>query len=279
MSMATYNFSNEEHYMESARYKYYNSKEFREMIEQLNVKMEVIDGRIILTGSQTNLEQIEAGFEEFKRDYMQPGDSRNYRQEMVRQELSALEKGSLDDILSTKYELTNQEIKQRNTMKALNKLNIDKEILSKEDAEEELEEEIEEIRERIKRKQRQFLEKIKKDEGRLKDKVELILNKVITDPDEIGTIQEQIDNLNQDLDTLKGRMPFVNDFIEDIDREFKELEAKTERYKDIQKQKEELKEIQKQKEEYDKEMEKQKEIEEQEEDEEDLVVFGRRIPY
>ena len=67
MSMVFHDFSKEEYYGDNLRKKFYASKEFKEMLEQLNVKMEVVDDRVILTGNSLNLDTIEEEFEEFKR--------------------------------------------------------------------------------------------------------------------------------------------------------------------------------------------------------------------
>lgn len=269
MSTINFDFSNEEHYMETARYNFYNSPEFKEMCEQLGVNIEIVDGRMILTGSQSSLEQIEAAYEEFKRDYAQPGDSRTYRQEMVREELSELEKGSLDAILNEKYETTKSEISKRNAIKTLNKFNLNKEVDEKEKELEEIDEELEAMRERIRTKQRQLLEKLKREENIIKDKASLILDKVISDPDEIAGVQEMIDRLNKEVNNIRGKMPHINDFVEDLDREVQDLEDKIERRAQIALEREKLKEIQRQKEKMEKEEEAR--IQEEKEAEEDEI--------
>ena len=132
MSMVFHDFSKEEYYGDNLRKKFYASKEFKEMLEQLNVKMEVVDDRVILTGNSLNLDTIEEEFEEFRRNQAQPGKSeQNFEKnvsEKISVNLSVLNTDkllsrvikheeestkTLDDILGGAHEDTQKEIAQK----------------------------------------------------------------------------------------------------------------------------------------------------------------------
>lgn len=129
MSMVFHDFSKDEYYGDGLRRKFYASKEFKEMLEQLNIKMEVVEDRVILTGNKTNLDAIEEEFEEYKRNQTQPGKSDIDFEKSVSQKISEnlsilntdglisrvmkeeeKKNNSLDDILDNAYEGTQQDI-------------------------------------------------------------------------------------------------------------------------------------------------------------------------
>lgn len=283
MANTVYDFSDNERFMTDARYKFYSTQSFKEMCEQLNIEIQNLDGRIILTGSQSALEQIETEFKEFEQDYKQPGDSKLYREQSIAEELSkyevsSLSKGSLDSILSEKNKAFSLDVEKENVSKLLKKANIYSAVKEKEEELSDIEEEIEELRKQIIRKAKILQEKLKREEGNLKDKVNLILNHVITDPDEIASTQENIDNFQRSLGSVAKQFPHLNDLVEDLDRSAQDFERKSSQVKEI---KNSLDKAQSIKDDYEESIrqEKMRQQQEEEEEEEQHSLFGIKRLY
>lgn len=209
-----------EEHLSNNREKYFKSKEFKELLEELNINMERVNGRIVFSGSQASLNEIERLVNEIDKEEKQPGRNELHLANKIEESRNDLHSfTSLDSMLDAQYKVTQKEIDARNKIKSLNVIDTRNEIQEMEKEFRDIEKEAEEIKKSIQRKRKE-LDGISKF---IKEKTDLILNKIITDPDEIATIQDLID--------IKSKQ--ASDIVEEIDRESKHMEVKMTRHKEL----------------------------------------------
>lgn len=207
-------------YASNKRTKLLLSPEFEKEAEQLNIQVERVNGQIIFRGPSASLEEIKKVVEEFDKSEKQPGRSELHlasKVEEMTQDLHSFV--SLDSMLDAQYKVTQKEINERNKIKSLNIADTRKEIQEMQKEYEDLDEEILELNKSIQKK-RKRLEDINKF---IEEKTNLILNKIITDPDEIRSVQDLID--------IKSKQ--ASDIVEDLDRESQRAEMKMARHKEL----------------------------------------------
>lgn len=199
--------------------KYFMSKEFIELLEQLNVTVSHYDGSTVFSGTPSSLEEIKKLVKEYEENKKEPGKDSVYMSQRTRYISEKDKSPSLDSILNEKYNDTSIEIKKRNKAKSLDIFKTEKEIEEMELEYDSLDEEILLLQKAIQKKKK-AIDNINK---YIEEKMDLILNKVITDPDEIESIQSEID--------IKSKQ--ANDLIEDLNFEKKHLETKSKRHEEI----------------------------------------------
>lgn len=209
-----------EEHLSNNRERYFKSKEFKELLEELNIHEERVDGKIVFSGPQASLNEIARLVEEIDKDEKQPGRSELHLASKIEESRSDLHSfTSLDSMLDAQYKVTQKEIEERNKIKGLDIFNTRNEIQEMEREYKDIEKERAAIEKSIQRKRKELdgIEKF------IKEKTNLILNRIITDPDEIATIQDLID--------IKSKQ--ASDIVEEIDRESKQIEAKMTRHKQL----------------------------------------------